>query len=239
MQRPTRIIVFGVFCLIIGAVSGFKNTMEAGLSIAGPDTLDQMRTMMEQMGQPLSKSQDQDFDVQIKALNKPVYRIVQGIESVASMVMAAVLFLAGIGLLRDRTWSLKLAKGWALYAVPAAAVSVVLSMRYVYPEVPEYSAGSAMFSSAMMLIVLWAFPLLLLRQLPTPQVKAYLAQRDQQRAGKSAMPSAAPPSDTPAQATPPAPPASPSVPPPSSPPPATRPGDNTWRDDPWNDPNSR
>ena len=234
MQRPTRIIVFGVFCLIIGFVSGFKNTMEAGLSIAGPVTLDQMRTMMEQMGQPLSKSQDQDFEVQIKALSKPVYRVGQGVESVASMVMAVVLMVAGIGLLRERAWSLRLAKWWAWYAIPAAAVSVVLTMRYVYPEVPDVSVGTGAISSAFMLIVLWAFPVLLLRQLPSEQVKAYLSLRERQSAGAAAIPT---PANTPAEPAPVSAPTPQSPQPPQAPaPPPSPPRDNTWRDDPWNDP---
>lgn len=239
MQRPKRIIIYGVFCLIIGFVSGFKNTMEAGVSMAGPGVLEQGRTMMEQMGQPLSKSQDQDIDVQIKALSKPVFRVGQGVESAISMIMAGVLFIAGVGLLRDRAWSLRLAKWWAFYAIPTAALTVVLTMRYVYPEMPEYSPGGVMLSSAFMLVVLWAFPVLLLRQLPTAQVKAYLAQCDQQRLSAAAMPmntnpptAPAPPGPPPSRTQPPQPP-SPQAPAPIPP------ADNTWRDDPWNDPGSR
>ncbi|MBX2851510.1 MAG: hypothetical protein KTR15_07185 [Phycisphaeraceae bacterium] len=234
MQRPTRIIVFGVFCLIVGVIWGLINTMEAGVSVLGPGVLEQGRDMMQQMGQELSPSQQQDIDLQIKVLSKPAYRVGQGIESVGSMAMALVLIIAGVGMLRDRAWSLKLAKWWAFYAIPSAAVTVVLSMRYVYPELPDAPVGGALLSSAFMLVLLWAVPVLLLRQLPTTHVKAYLAQRDQQRAGVSPMPAAANMGVAPVSANPPAPQA-PSQDEPPAPPP-TRPADNTWRDDPWNDP---
>jgi hypothetical protein len=231
MKRPTRIIVFGIFCLIVGVVTGFMNTIEAALSVAGPDALVQMQDMMEQMGQPLSASQKEDFDLQIKALSKPVYRAGQGIESVASMAMALVLILAGIGLLRDKTWSLRFAKWWAFYAIPSAAATVVLSMRYVYPELPDAPVGGEVLNGLFMLILLWAFPVLLLRQLPTQQVKLYLANRDQQRAGGSPLPTIDNAPAGPVEA-------SPSTPQPP-PHPETRPGDNTWRNDPWNDAGSK
>lgn len=230
MQRPTRILIFAIFCLIVGVVSGFKNTMEAGLTIAGPDALEQMLEIAQQQ-QGLPEVSEMSFRAEIAAQRKPVYRIGQAVESTASMVMALVLIAAGIGLLRDRPWALKLTKAWAYFAIPAAVVSVVLSVRYALPELPDAPTGGAMLNAAFMLIMLWAFPVLLLRHLPTAPVKAYLADREQQRTGTSPMPAnTSAPSAT---ATP-----HPTPPPATHAPAVTRPDDMTWRDDPWNDPSS-
>ena len=232
-------MIFGVFCLIFGVVSGCKNLMETGMSLAGPDMLERMGEMSRQMGQTLSETQQRDYDMQVEVLRKPVYRVGQGIESAGSAVMAVLLIVGGIGLLIDRPWALKLTRWWSFYAIPAAACSVVLAMRYVYPEMPDAPVGGAVIAGAMMLLALWAFPVLLLKVLPSATVKSYLAERDKQRA--HAAP--AHPQATAQPSPPPPPPAAPLEPPgattPQPPPPATRPMDNTWRDDPWNDPNSR
>ena len=120
---------------------------------------------------------------------------------------------------------------WAIYAIPAAACSVVLTLRYVFPEVADVSRGDALLNSAFMLIVLWAFPVLLLRQLPTNEVKAYLAGRAKQRVTTNSMPEAPPHPASPMTEEPP--PLSEAAPASHDTPPA----DNTWRDDPWSDRN--
>ena len=167
-------------------------------------------------------------------LPKAVYRGLQGLESAASSVMAVVLMVAGIGLLRDRAWSLKLARYWAYYAFPAAAVSVVLSVRYVLPEVPDASVGGGMVNGAFMLLMLWAYPFLLLRQLPTAAVKAYLDARQHQRQYPGPS-SAYPVEPRPTQASS----SRADAPPPASSPSLHRSNHSTWRDDPWNDPSSQ
>lgn len=241
MQRPRRIIVFGVLCLIVGGLTGFKNTMEAVLSAVGPGGLEQMVVMMEEMDQPLNKSQQQDFNVQIRTLRKPVYRIGQGIESVGSAVMSLMLIVTGIGLLGDRVWSLKLGRWWAYFAIPAGAVSVVLSVRYMMPEMPEATTGGVMFSGALMLVVVWTLPVLLLTQLPNAVVKQYLAARQARRTASNVMPrpqqtaSDAPDTSTPPRSTGESArptPAATNLPP-------TQTVDTNWRDDPWNDPTSQ
>ncbi|MEO0476535.1 MAG: hypothetical protein AAF085_11290 [Planctomycetota bacterium] len=242
MQRPRRIVIFGVFCLIVGVVSGLRNAMETGVSLAGPDLLEQMSEMSQQMGQQLSESQQRDFDMQVKVLRKPVYRVAQGVESFGSMAMAVVLIVGGIGLLMDRAWAIRPCRWWAYYALPAAACTVVLTFRYIYPEMPDAPVGGTIFVSILMLLALWAFPVLLLRHLPTATVRAYLVQREQQRARAVAMPAqpastlqqpAPPPPATTAATTPAQ--AAPTNTPATTP---TPPADNTWRDDPWNDSNA-
>lgn len=247
-------MIFGIFCLVLAVVSGCKNTMEAGLAIAGPNALEQMLDMARQQ-QTLPEVSEQSRKAEIAAQGSSVYRVGQAVESIGSMVMAGVLFIGGIGLLRDQAWALKLTKYWAYYAIPAAVVTVVLSVRYALPALPDgpTGPGGGMLNAAFMLIVLWAFPVLLLRQLPTAKVKDYLAWRSKQRAAATSMPSndgtsqaatAAVPSgatnaptsplssssNTPKQS-------SSSASTPSRP--AMRPIHNIWRDDPWNDPSSK
>lgn len=237
MQRPTRIVVFGVLCLLIGGLSGMKNTMEAGLALVGPDGLEQVLEMAKQQ-QGLPQSSEQSLRVEIKAQRNPVYRVGQAIESVGSAFMALALIAAGVGLLRGWAWSLKLARWWAFYAIPAAGVSVVLTVRYAMPEMPDTTSGGGMINGAFMLVMLWVFPVLLLKQLPTESVKAYLAAREAHRTGTAARVGTPPVSpNTPSAGTAPSAPASTS--PPSASPTNAHPTDTTWRDDPWNDPSSR
>ena len=231
-------MVFGVLCLIVGGLSGMKNAMEAGLALAGSEGLEQMVSMAEGMGQTLTPSQRENFDVQIKSHRKPVYRIGQGIESIGSAVMALVLIAAGIGLLRGRAWSLKLARWWAFYAIPAAGVSVILSVRYVLPEMPDASVGGGMINGAFMLAVLWALPVLLLKQLPIEPVKNYLAAREAQRSGTAARVGTQPIFHRTSSADPMPSPRDTTSPPPE-PQATSQPADTTWRDDPWNDPGSQ
>jgi hypothetical protein len=249
MQRPTRIVVFGVLCLVIGAAVGVNSLAQAGTSLAGPNVLESMMRMAESMGQEISKTQRENMQVQIRALEKPVYRVGQSIESLASSVMALMLIVGGVGLLAGRSWSLKLTKWWSYYALPAAAIGVVLGMRYIVPEMSSGSTGMAMFQAGLMLLALWSFPVMLLRHLPTDEVKAYLAYRDRQRtAGATAPPkrtantrdaeshAASPATTDDTTTTPTEPKPAPTTEPAA---PAATPLSTTWRDDPWNDPNSK
>ncbi|MFK7789873.1 MAG: hypothetical protein AB8C95_10340 [Phycisphaeraceae bacterium] len=252
MPRPTRIIMFGVFCLIFAVIIGINSLSQTIVSIAGPQNLEKAISMMESMGQGLTETQQKDLQIQINVMRNPVYRVGQGLESFASSIMALMLIVAGVGLLASRTWALKLTKWWSYYAIPAAAISVVLTTRYLLPEMPEATSGRGMLYAGFMLIALWAFPVMLLRQLPTKQVKAYLAWRDRQRYAPTSSPmssttqldasshSATTNANTPnqTQATPSL-PARPTTPAPRPAQPTMRPIDNTWRDDPWNDPSSK
>lgn len=218
-------MVFGIACLIMGGVTVLKNTFESGLALAGPDSLKQMTVMMEEMNQPLSKDQKQQFDTQIAALSKPVYRVGSAVESLASVVMSIVLIVAGIGLLRDRVGALRLTRWWAYFTIPAAVATVLLSFFYLLPAIPDASSRGGALYSGLMLLTLWAFPVLLLRHLPTPPVKTYLAARSQ-GATTSAPPVSVArefggPEDTDNGARPNVRSATPS--------------ESTWRDDPWND----
>ena len=221
-------MVIGIACLLLGGVTGLKNSVEAGLAFLGPDRLEQMMAMMQEMDQPLSDQQRQEFETQIRALSKPVYRIGSAIESVLTVVMSLVLIVAGIGLLRDRIGALKLTRWWAYYTIPAAVVSVLLSFNYVLPEMPNAPSGSGAggtLYAGLMLLTLWAFPVIVLRHLPTTQVKTYLAARQQGQASHPAtMDIATPPASTQARRT--------DARQGSD---AASPSASTWRDDPWND----
>ncbi len=226
-------MVFGIFCLILGVIIGINSLAQTAVSLAGPSNLEKAIGMMEGMGQQLTEAQLEKIQIQIRTLRHPVYRIGQGIESLASTVMAMVLIIAGIGLLRDRLWALKVLKGWAYYAILVAVVSVILTMRYVLPEMPDAPTGGGMVQAGFMLIVLWAFPVLLLRQLPTTQVKTYLAWATQQRTDTTAKHTNTNAPQTQSNASP---PQTPAV---TLTPPAAQSADTTWRDDPWNDSSSK
>lgn len=230
MQRPTRIIVFAILCLIMGVSSAFKNLTEAALSLAGPGMLEQMIAMMEAQGQGLSESDKQTFEMQIQALKQPVYRAVQGIESSAGLVMAVVLVIASIGLFRDRLWSIRLARWWAMFGLVSAVVTTVLNVNYILPLTPELSGsrGMGLASALVMLPLLWALPVLILTVLSRPVVVDYLKTRAEQtrpRSYQEVVQSAGNQHSAP--------------PPDSSDPAPGPPSQDSWRDDPWNDPSSR
>lgn len=241
MQRPRRIVVFGVLCLLVGGLTGLKNTAELVFSAIGPAGIEQMVTYSERAGRPLTKSQQEDMGVHIRTLRKPVYRVGQGIESFASAVMSLVLMVTGVSLLWNRAWSLKLARWWAYYAIPAGAVSVVLSVRYMLPEMPDATSAGMVFSGVLMLVVAWTLPVLLLTQLPIDTVRQYLSAHQARRSANTTMPRPQPPTTPTAPPhTPPQPSAKAASPAPAAAPaPPTPAAETTWRDDPWNDPSSQ
>ena len=102
MQRPTRIVVFGILCLVMGAVSGFKNLIEAGVALAGPGVMEQAAEMHEQWG--MSEEVVDSSRAQAEALRTTGYRALLGVESLVTALMAAVVIVAGVGLLLGRLW---------------------------------------------------------------------------------------------------------------------------------------
>lgn len=255
MQKPTRIIVFGVLCLLMGLLSGLKNGTEVATAIGGPALI---AWMEKQPTVPaMQEMNEQSYRAMKAALDQPVYRIGLGVESAMSLLMAGLLCVAGLGLLMERRWSLRLTRIWSCYALVGAAVTVILEARYVLPQSTSATPGSEVLGVFCILPVFWVFPVLLLVMLGRPAVSDYLRWRSQQP--RSAMPIAAPmPPGYPAQAPPtpqlpasaptagpegvsptqpPAPRAGVAPPSPADPPPNPR--HETWRDDPWNDPSSQ
>ncbi|MGB0766552.1 MAG: hypothetical protein ACPGYV_02445 [Phycisphaeraceae bacterium] len=246
MQRPTRILIFGILCLVVGGGSGLKSLFEAGVALAGPERLSSMVEMVEAQGQSLSASQRRDLETQIEAMRSPVYRGGLGVKTLASLGMAGVLVVAGFGLLRDQAWSLRLARVWAWYAIGSAGFVAVLQSVYLVPAMQQHApavggmAGAAYFGIAVSLVLLCVFPVLLLRLLPAPAVVDYLnnpASRGT-RSPAAATPAYTyrPPTPTHAQ-TPPTPATRPMLD--ASSQVSPRAADTTWRDDPWNDPSSQ
>jgi len=253
MQRPTRIVVFAILCLVVGLFSGLSNGGELLMAAIGPSFMKstQSDAMMDKMPEAVRESNQASET----ALGKPAYRIGLGVEAGLSLAMAGVLIVAGVGLLMDKLWALRLTRVWAFYALVASAFSVVLITRYVTPETPSVAPGSQIMGALCMLPMLWLFPVLLLTMLGRPAVREYLRWRaGQPRGGAPMQPAdAAPPQAVPER---PAPRPTTRTDPPGRDDPApvreTRgtdrdpsgddqspPGHDTWRDDPWNDPTSR
>lgn len=234
MQKPSRIVVFGVLSILYGFGAGLVNIEALQLGLSGADALPeqsfegsgQMMQMMREMAQ-----------AQRAALDSPVYRVMTGVKGAAGMGLGVLLITAGIGLLRERLWSLKAARLWAFSAMALSVVAVTLQMRYVMPNTTTASQGGMSFGALMSLGLMWLFPLLILKVLCRPVVADYLAHRESH--GTTPQPrtmahaSNQPPTQSSGQ-------------PPAGHTPAPRPGTSagdqaayptdTWRDDPWNDP---
>jgi len=221
MYKPPRIMIFGIVCLVVSVLSGVKNTIETGASLLGPEGLEQVLSIAKQ-GQGFPEYSEQSLRVEIQAQQNSAYRIGQAIESTVSMLMAALLLIGGLGLLACRSWSLKLIRWWALYAIPATGLAIALSARYAMPLLPEANSASIAASAALMLLVFWAFPVLVLTVLPTKAVKHYLAYRDSQMLGQAHRPQQPTQAETVLSNT-------------VEPKHSKNEIATTWRDDPWRD----
>lgn len=235
MQRPTRILVFAILCLVVGFFSGISNLGGLIEALLGPNF---RPVPPEDASQGMFGQMMRDTALAMRsALEQPAYRITLGVESLIGSLFAAALIVAGIGLLRGQFWALRLARAWACYALLAAALTVVLQVRFVLPGVSSAVPGTEIFSAMCMLPLLWAFPVLILTLLSRPVVTDYLRRPKHPPVEQAAIaPHLQPPADAdaaPSPQTPPtAPRARPSVP-------SSDPLQDTWRDDPWNDPKSQ
>lgn len=228
MQRPTRILVFGIICLIFGGFIVLHNLGQLVVTVSGPDAI-QPPPASSSAGQVAQVMHDTTLAMQ-EAMREPVYRLGVGLKSLLSLLMAGVLVAAGAGLLRRQIWAIRLAKIWSLYAILAAIAVTTLQAVYILPNIPASSAvpgaGAAMYiSTGVMLVLLCVFPVLLLSVLPSRNVIAYLKHQTSGQTQPAPEPAATTPGSTP-----------PSTP---TPPPTISAADMTWRDDPWNDPNSQ
>lgn len=230
MQRPTRIVVFGVLCLVMGGFSLLNNIDQAATALGGPEAVD-IPAESEAPGQVGQMMRDVARATR-GALSEPVYRIGLGVKSVLGTVMAAVLIAIGGGLLRDRYWALRLARVWAVYAIASALLIVVLQALYVVPAIQAVTQteghlpGGEYLGMGFMFMVMCVFPMLLLIVLPKPNVVAYLRGGGEDHRAMPVEDGRGTPSDhAQASGTPPAGPA-------SSPPPSAT---STWRGDPWDD----
>ena len=114
MQRPTRIVVFGILCLIMGGLSGLDNLGAVQLAVLGPAGV---QTDLGGVGGEMGEMIEEVAQATQSALGKPVYRWLFGLEAVLGLVMAGVLVTAGVGLLRDQLWAIRLTRIWGFFAL--------------------------------------------------------------------------------------------------------------------------
>lgn len=230
MDRPTRIIVFGVISLVFGGVILLNNLQQLGVAIGGPDAVD-----VESAGQVPGPLGDmlRDTSLALKgALTEPLYRAGLGLKSLASAVMACLLIAVGVGLMRSQPWSLRLARIWALYAIASALFITVMQAIYLVPHIPlvQNSAGAAgaqYVGMGFMFIVLCVFPILLIKLLPSKAVREYLSVSATADApvplGNEPIKGDSKPATQTSQTIP----------------PDISPQQTTWRNDPWDDASSK
>ena len=235
MQRPIRIKIFGIICLVFGGFILLQNFGQLGAVVAGPDGV-QVPPASESKGQMTRTMRDMSLALR-DAMQEPVYRIGLGLKAVLGLFMAGVLIAAGGGLLRNQLWSLRLARLWGIFAICSAVFITVLQCVYLVSNIPETTMPRTMVvgmyvGMAFSLFLMCIFPALLIFLLPSRNVIAYLAAQSSDHAPLPAASAPAPPQPRPTHQ-----PARPAPPPPTPPPVSA--ADQTWRDDPWNDPNSK
>lgn len=226
--------ILGGVCIGIGVLSLCSNLNEMLVGMMGPD-----ESMKDAQGVP-AMMQD-SMEAQYRALNKPGYRGYLGVAGALDSLAAVMAIVAGIGLLRVSRWGRRLAMIWGGYALVSSAVGVVMSCRYLFPEIIATSSqsipdGSVYFFGLLMLLVLWAFPATLLTVLMFAGAKREIdrpAGVPRPAPASADRPMSAPPHATPVPAAPGQTQAHTATTP-APPPPALQ----TWRDDPWNDPDA-
>ena len=183
MQRPARIMVFGVLCLLFAVVSGLHNLMELALVALGPAAVPASTPTGggEGFGQMMA---DQNAALR-HALEQPAYRLLMALDAMAGALMAVGLATAGVGLFMDKFFALKLARVWAYFALVSAVVTVVINARFVMPHVASAPPGSTLAMGTCMLPILWLFPILVLTVLCRNPVTDYLRHHSARSVGTS------------------------------------------------------
>lgn len=229
--------VFGGIGIAVGVLSMCNNVGELMVGAIGPD--ERMAT-----GEGLPSFMQEQSEAQYRAFQHRGYRGYLAVQGGLDSFIAIGLVVGGIGLLRLRPWGRRLAMGWAFYQLASSAVYVVMFNRYMMPEIQSVSsqpipAGAGATVAVFLLLALWLFPAALLTLLMLPRVKDGL----QQAAAVDPSSPIAPAAYSPPAASP---------PPPTRGAPADEVGDaaeqtpaptppraaQTWRDDPWNDPDA-
>jgi MFS family permease len=121
MHRPPSLIVFGVLNLVFAAFTVF------GLAISGVMLAVQQNQQVPNPAWDLMRS-------------NPNYYAYVVVSSLLSLVAAAVLALAGAGLLMVRPWGRYLSISYALYAILAAVVGGIVGYVYVTAPLLEKAA---------------------------------------------------------------------------------------------------
>jgi hypothetical protein len=235
MSRPIRIPIFAVLCLTVGGFVVLQNFAQLVSSLGGPDAI--QIPAESQSGGPFANVM-RDNAVALKAaMHEPVYRIGTGLKAVLSLLMAGVLIGAGVGLIKNQFWALRLAKIWGIYAILSAIANTILPMVYIVPNLTASSSMPGVTEVAMyvvmvfLLIIMCIFPALLIFLLPSRNVAAYLQHQTAGQPQSAPYPAATAHREPPTSALP-------TARKPTSPAPPVSATDMTWRDDPWNDPNS-
>lgn len=229
--------VFGGISIAVGLLSMCNNVGELMVGVVGPDK--RMAT-----GEGLPAMMKESSEAQYRAFQHRGYRGYLAVQGGLDSLLAIGLVVGGIGLLRLRPWGRRLAMGWGFYQLASSALYVVMLNRYMMPEVLAASsqpapAGAGVIVSVLLLLVLWLYPAALLTLLMLPRVKAGLRKPSGAAAAhglgvvsQAPLTRGGPPIDHEPPPTPDTRDA------PAPPPPEPPPGAQTWRDDPWNDPDA-
>lgn len=230
--------ILGGVCIGIGVLSLCSNLQESIGAMLGPSLQSGAQTGASEFWQDQGK-------VNERVLSNGVFRGYLVIQGALDSLAALVLIVAGIGLLRVEKWGRRLAVAWGGYSLLSSGIYIVMINRYLIPEAMAVSRQPlpdwiGVFFSLVILVALWAFPSALLALLtlkrvkrvfdepPPVRVPLYAASPLPVSSGAHVQPVADPSTGNAAMASSP-------LPAPAAPPP---PALQTWRDDPWNDPDA-
>ncbi len=242
MAWRRTIQILGGVCIGIGVLSLCSNLQESIGAMFGPVMQSGAQTDGSQFWQDQVKLNE-------KVLSNRVYRGYLVIQGVLDALAALLLIVGGIGLLRVENWGRRLALVWGSYSLLSSGAYVVMLNRYLLPEAMAVSRQPlpdwfGVFFSLVILMLLWAFPSALLTLLtmrrgrrvfdepPPVQKPQFVASPLSDSPGSQVHPVDDPLASNAAKTFSSIPAGK------ASAPPAPAPAQQTWRDDPWNDPDA-
>lgn len=161
MKRPTSVTVFGVLNVVLGTLRLFGSLFAAAVLALAKATVVHASPFIE-------------------ALHRhAVYRLFVTVGIPLQFVAAAVLVVAGVGLLLMKRWARVTTIVYAIYAIFQALISIAVSVSVVIPAAVEASSGRgpeamlAMITSVAGLagrVLGLAYPILLLIFMTRPKV---------------------------------------------------------------------
>ena len=165
MQRPTTVTVFGVLNLVLGGL-GLLCTPISVITLFLP----------VQSGNPVSRILEENA----------AYRLYMIASAAAGVLAALVLIVAGIGLLKMKSWARLTSIGYAIYGIVTGVVGIIVNVVFLFEPLMIQARSESPEAAAAMLGMVGGiagtcfglvYPILLLIFMTRPRVRnAFLPQ---------------------------------------------------------------
>ncbi len=138
-RRPTSVFVLAILHLIFGGFGVFAGLCSGVIVAIGPANI------MPQPPPPPPGAPKMPFPPDLAARQQrfieqaiPYYQATQVAQAALWVVLAAMLVVAGVGLLRMRPWARKLSLAFAIAAIAWQLAWVVFSVSFLFPAMGDF-----------------------------------------------------------------------------------------------------